>query len=139
MLQDIKCKVMGRFAITDMRDVSMVLGMLISRHREVETLTISQDHYARSVPARFDMAEYNPMHTTGAGAEIFLQAAGHDAARLYGHPTLPGHHGVSDVLEAMHSLRHHLRRQPTSPSHAQTVQTAHDRSKSIVSAISRGI
>ena len=59
--------------MTDMRDVSMVLGMKMTRDREAKTLTISQEHYPRSVLGRFGMAEYNPEHTTGAGAELFLK------------------------------------------------------------------
>ena len=47
-----------------MVDVSMVLGIRIRRDREAKTLTISQAHYARSVPERFGKAKYNPVHTT---------------------------------------------------------------------------
>ena len=106
LLKDLKTQLMGRFAMTDKEDVSMVPGMQITRDREAKTLTISQEHYAKSVLARFGMAEYNPVHTTGAGAEVIPQATGHDASRLYGHPTLPGHRGVSDVPEPMNALRY---------------------------------
>ena len=70
------------------------------------------------------------MHTTDQGnIMFFLQEAGHDAARLYGHPTLPGHHRVADVLEPMHSLRHHLRLQTTGQSHGHTIHTTYYRSE----------
>lgn len=36
------------------------------------TLTTSQEHCAKSVLARFGMAEYNPVRTTGGGAEVSL-------------------------------------------------------------------
>ena len=115
--------------MTDMGDVSMVPGIQIIKDREAKTLTISKEHYAKSVLARFGMAECSSVHTTGAGAEVIPQATGHDAARLYGHPTFPGHRGVSDALEPMHALRYHRRRQLISPSHKQTIQTTHDGSK----------
>ena len=68
--------------MTVMGDVSMVPGVQITRDREAKTLTISQEYYAKSVLARFDMAEYNPVHTTGAGVQVIRQAAEHYAARL---------------------------------------------------------
>ena len=51
----------------------MVIGMKITRNREAKTLAISQEYYdARSILARFGMAECNPVHTTGVGAESSL-------------------------------------------------------------------
>ena len=80
--------------------------------------------------ARFGVAECNPRTTYGGSRSgVISQPAGHDAARLYGHPTLPGHHVVSGVPEPMHALRHHLRWQPTGPSHKQTIQTTYGSSK----------
>ena len=73
LLKDLKSQLMGRFPMTDLGDVSLMLGMQLTRDREAETLNISHEHYARSVLARFGMAEYNPVHTTGAGAESFLK------------------------------------------------------------------
>ena len=73
LLKDLKIKLVDRFTMTDMGDVSMVLGMQITRDREAKTLTISQDHYTKSVLARFGMGECNPVHKTGAGAELFLK------------------------------------------------------------------
>ena len=72
-MKDLKSQLMGRFVMTDMGDVSLMLGMQFTRDREAKTLTISQEHYARSVLARFGTAEYNPVHTTGAGAEVILK------------------------------------------------------------------
>ena len=53
--------------MTDMGDVSMVLGTQFTRDRGAKALTSSQEYYAKSVLARFGMAECNPLHTTGAG------------------------------------------------------------------------
>ena len=55
LLEDIKCQLMSLFTVIDMVDVSMVLGTIITRDRDAKSLTISQEHYARSVPARFSM------------------------------------------------------------------------------------
>ena len=73
LLKDPKSQLMGQFVMSDLGDISLMLAMQLTRDREAKTLTISQEHYTRSVLARFGMAEYNPVHTTGAGAEVFLK------------------------------------------------------------------
>ena len=74
LLKDLKSQLMGRFAMTDMGDVWMVLGIQIIRDREAKTLTIiSQEHCATSVPARFGMAKYNPMYTTDQERSFFFK------------------------------------------------------------------
>ena len=73
LLKDKKIQLMDRLAMTDMGDVSMVLGMKITRERGTKPLTISQGHYAKSVLARLSMAECNPVGTTGAEAELVLK------------------------------------------------------------------
>ena len=50
-------------------------------------------------------------------------------ARSHGNGDLPIHHWVTDVSEPMHALRHHLRRQPLSPSHEQAIQVPYDSSQ----------
>ena len=66
LLTDLKTQLIGRFAMTDTEDVSMVPSMQITRDREAKTLTISQEHYAKSVLARFGTAEYDPTDSTVA-------------------------------------------------------------------------
>ena len=56
LLKDVKRQLMGGCTMADMGDVSMVLGMRVSRDREATTLTISQQHYTRSVHAPFGIA-----------------------------------------------------------------------------------
>ena len=75
LLKDFKSQLMGRFAMNDMGDVSMVLGMQITRDREAKTLTSSQEHYARSVPARFGTEKYNPVHTTEQELGVFFSSS----------------------------------------------------------------
>ena len=41
MIESIKRKVIARYKMTDMGDVSLVLGMLVTRDRQNKTLTIS--------------------------------------------------------------------------------------------------
>ena len=72
VLQEVKRKLMNRFTMTDMGDVSLVLGMQISRDRKAGTLAISQEHYTKSILARFSMTGCNPVHTTGAGAGLSI-------------------------------------------------------------------
>ena len=70
VLQELKRKLINRFIMTGMGDVSLVLGMQTTRDREAGTFTISQEHYTKSILARFGMAGCNPVHTTGVGTEL---------------------------------------------------------------------
>ena len=60
---------MEKFKMTDMGDVSLVLGMQITRDREKKTLTISQEEYTKSILERFSMANGKPVGTPGFGSE----------------------------------------------------------------------
>ena len=61
---------MEKFKMTDMGDVSLVLGMQITRDRENRTLTISQEEYTKSILERFVMANCKPVGTPGFGSEL---------------------------------------------------------------------
>ena len=56
VLQELKRKLMNRFTMTDMGDVSPVLSTQITRDREAGTLTISQEHHTKSMLAQVCMA-----------------------------------------------------------------------------------
>ena len=56
---------------------SLLLGMQITRDRDAGTLTISQEHYTKSLSARFGMAVCNPVHPTGAGTALHLDQPDH--------------------------------------------------------------
>lgn len=66
----IKRKLMQRFKMTDMGDVSLVLGMQVTRDRANCTLSISQEDYTRSILQKFGMADCKPVSTPGAGPEL---------------------------------------------------------------------
>ena len=57
MIEMIKTKLMDQFKMTDMGDVSLVLGMQVTRDRQGKTLTISQENYTKSILERFGMAD----------------------------------------------------------------------------------
>ena len=65
MIEKIRIKLMEKFKMTYMGDVSLVLGMQINRDRETKTLTISQEEYTKSILERFGMASCKP----GFGSE----------------------------------------------------------------------
>ena len=56
--------------MTDMGDLSLVLGMQITRDRETKTLTISQEEYTKSILERLGMANCKPVVTSGFGSEL---------------------------------------------------------------------
>ena len=63
---------MDRFEMTDMVDVSRVLGMNVSRDREKETITIDQKDYTEDIVERFGMKDCNPAFTPAAEPERSL-------------------------------------------------------------------
>ena len=68
-VQLIMSKLMDKFKMADMGDVSLVLGMQITRDWEKKTLTISQE-YTKSILERFGMANCKPVGTPGFGSEV---------------------------------------------------------------------
>ena len=72
VLRRIKQKLMSRFSMTDMGDVSLVLGMGVTRDREKGTVTITQENYTKSLLERYGMANCNPAYTPGVGKELSL-------------------------------------------------------------------
>ena len=72
VLRRIKQKLMCRFSMTDMRDVSFVLGVGITRDREKGTVTISPENYTKSSLKRYVMASRNLVHAPGVGTRRSL-------------------------------------------------------------------
>ena len=72
VLECIKQKLMGRFSMTDMGDVSLVFGMEVTRGRTKGTVTITQENYVKSLLERYGTGNCNPAHTPGVGNELSL-------------------------------------------------------------------
>ena len=70
LTEKIKRKLMDQFKMTDMGDVSLVLGMQATRDRKGNTLTISQENYTKSILERFGMADCKLSSTPGFGSEL---------------------------------------------------------------------
>ena len=70
VLERIKRKLMGRFSMTDMGDVSLVLGMEVTHDRTKGTVTITQENYVKSLLERYGMENCNPACTPGVGKEL---------------------------------------------------------------------
>lgn len=73
MLEAIDNKLMSRFRMTDMEDVSHVLGMQVTRDRETGTLAKIRQSCARSAPERLGVVLCNPQDTPGCGVEVSLE------------------------------------------------------------------
>ena len=71
-LARIKKKLMERFTMSDLGEVSLILGMKITRDRVNKTLSISQTDYTLSVLELFGMQDCNPVSTPCHGGEIPL-------------------------------------------------------------------
>ena len=69
VLENIK-KLIGRFKMTGMGDVSLVLGKEVTRECEQGNLSISLDSYTKSILETFGMGECTALSTSGGGAEL---------------------------------------------------------------------
>ena len=72
LLATTKKKLMDRFTITDLREVSHILGIKITRKKVNKTLRISQTDYTMSILERFGMMDCNPASTPSVGGELPL-------------------------------------------------------------------
>ena len=72
LLNKLKNKVMNRFEMSDMGDVSRILGINVTRDHGKGTITIVQKDYAEGVIQRYSMKGCNPAYTPGVEPELFL-------------------------------------------------------------------
>ena len=72
VLERIKRKLMGRFSMTDMGDVSLVFGMQVNRDRTKGTVTITHENDVKSSMERYGMGNCNIARTPGVGNELSL-------------------------------------------------------------------
>ena len=72
LLGQLKEKLMARFSMMDLGEVSLILGMKITRDRSKRTLRIGQTDCTRSILDRFNMKDCNPVSTPSTGAELSL-------------------------------------------------------------------
>ena len=70
VIAGIKRKLMDMLKMTDMGDTSLVLGMQVTRDRQNETLTISQENCTKSILEKFSMTNCKPTSTPGHGPEL---------------------------------------------------------------------
>ena len=63
LLDKLKKKLMDRFEMTDMGDVSRVLGINFTRDHEEGTITINQKYYTEDIVQRYGIGAATP-HTT---------------------------------------------------------------------------
>ncbi|CAN0374271.1 unnamed protein product, partial [Laminaria digitata] len=67
VLSRVKQKLMSRFPMADMGDVSLVLGTSAARDRGKERVTITQERYTKSLLERYCTASCNSTYTPAVG------------------------------------------------------------------------
>ena len=72
LLNKLKKQRVDRFEMTDMADVSGILGMNVTRDREEGTITINQKNYTEDIVQRYGMRGCNTAYTPGVGPELSL-------------------------------------------------------------------
>ena len=71
-LGKLKKKLMDRFEMTDLGDMSKVLGMNVTRDRENGMIAIDQKDYTEDIYEHYGMTNWNVALTPGVGPEISL-------------------------------------------------------------------
>ena len=128
VLKELKRKVMERFTMTQMGDVSLVLGIKISRDREAATLRSVKNTTLSPFVVIWRGYMQPGAHDKGRRG-AFSRSAGRYPARSHGNGALTIHYWVPHVSHPMHSLRNHLRRQPIGSNHEQAIQAPCDGSQ----------
>ena len=65
-------QLLDKFKVTDMGNMSRVLGVNVTRDREEGTTAINQKDYTEDIVQRYGMRSCNPAYTPGVGPELFL-------------------------------------------------------------------
>ena len=73
VIETIEKKLKDNFQMSDLGDVSLVLGMQVTRDREKGTLTVSQEDDTKSILARFGLENPKPSSIPGTGSELFTE------------------------------------------------------------------
>ena len=73
VLLEIFKKLMSRFKMADIENVSHVLGMQITHDPEKDILTVSQEDYTNSMLDRVGMSECKPLSMLGLGPDLSLE------------------------------------------------------------------
>ena len=106
LLNQLKKRLMDRFEMTDMGDVSRVFGMNVARDRKKGTNATKRRDYTEDVIERFDMKGCNRTYTPGVGPELSLSRKKYCWTRRT--RALPIHHGCYHLPCAGFPLRHPL-------------------------------
>ena len=75
-MAEVRRVLMEKFAVTDLGDVSQILGIEVKRDKAAGTIELSQGQYTRSVLKRFNMSDCNLVHVPGIGRELSAQPEG---------------------------------------------------------------
>ena len=108
LLGKLKKQVMNRFEMTDLGDVSKVLGMNVTRDRENGTITIDQKDYTEDILERYGMTNCNVAFTPGVGPAISLDQPVDRLLGKQGKTAVPVHRRRANVPRAGLAVRHPL-------------------------------
>ena len=81
LLTTLKKQIIDRHGMTDMGDMSRVLGMNVTRNRTKRTITNDQEDTTEDIAERFGMKGYYSAFKPGAGQGTFAQPTGAKSAR----------------------------------------------------------
>ena len=73
---EVRDVLMATFAMTDLGDVQVIMGVEVKHNMEPGTIELDQGNYTRSVVERFKMSDCNPVYTTGTEKEFKSQPDG---------------------------------------------------------------
>ena len=136
-LNKLKKKLKDRCEMSDMGDLSRILGMNLTRDREKGTIIISQKNYTEDVGTALRYERLQPRVHPRSRAGTVSEPTGGEAAGRGGEAALPGDHWSRDVSCTSHPLRHPLRSQPACEGHVQARESSHGGGQAPTSLLGR--
>ena len=124
LLGKLKKKLMDRFEMTDLGDVSKALGMNVTRDRENGTITVDQKGYTGDILERYSMRNCNVAFTPGVGPDL-PRPAGRQAVGRTRKTAVPVHHRRANVPRAGLAVRHPLRGQSPGEGNVRALERLH--------------
>ena len=105
-LEAVKEQIAARFEIKDLGEVGHLLGMRITRDRELGTVKLDQQHYIEAMLERYDMALCNKVRTPALpGETVTKESCLNDSAAAEEMAAVPYRSVVGSLMYAAHVTR----------------------------------
>ena len=126
VVEQLKKSLTDWFAMTDMGEVSHLLGEKVTRDYKQGTISISQVNYVNSIVETFGMKDCNPVHTPGYGCELSNQQPEESLCWMQPGRSYTKRSWIDALPRQVHMLEHVIRCKPAYTSMQQACKTPCD-------------